>query len=234
LEELPEEFPDVEWAQAEAFVDAMLPRQGAIKVLDIKAGEQRFEIPRASYVVGVDVIQAERGRRPDADEHRVMDLERIELDASEYDVILCINVLEHARDPLQVIDAIRGALKTGGVFVAVLPNVVSLKAVVVRLTPQFVRDWFYAHVYRGAPGVRPAPSVHSFRLRPSSLRSLSRSRGWKLEYFRTYEGPVQRSVRRRYGIVGWRWRLVVGLTRVMTLGLLTAEETGVIAIFTKF
>ncbi len=94
------ESGDVEHARAERFVDSILPRDRVLKVLDIKAGEQRFEIRKPAYVVGVDVLQAERGRRPDADEHRVMDLEQVEIESTEYDVVLCINVLEHARDPL--------------------------------------------------------------------------------------------------------------------------------------
>jgi aryl-alcohol dehydrogenase-like predicted oxidoreductase len=36
-----------------------LPRDRVLKVLDIKAGEQHFEIRRPIYVVGVDVLQAE-------------------------------------------------------------------------------------------------------------------------------------------------------------------------------
>jgi hypothetical protein len=44
---------------------------------------------------------------------------------------------------------------------------------------------------------------------------------------------VQKSFRQRFGVVGWRWKLIVGVTRVMTFGLLTAEETGIIASFTK-
>src|SRR5881296_527596 len=94
---------DVDWTNAERFVDSILPRHSVLKVLDIKASQQRFELARPSYVVGVDVVQAERGRRPDADEHRVMDLERIDLDPNEYDVVLCVNVLEHVRNPLRVI-----------------------------------------------------------------------------------------------------------------------------------
>jgi hypothetical protein len=43
-------------------------------------------------------------------------------------------VLEHARDPLALFPAIRDALKTGGIFVAMLPKVVSLKGFLVRLT----------------------------------------------------------------------------------------------------
>jgi len=34
-------------------------------------------------------------------------------------------------------------------------------------------------------------------------------------------------------MVGWRWRVVVALTRLVTLGLLTAEDTGIIAVFRK-
>jgi SAM-dependent methyltransferase len=202
-------------------------------VLDIKAGDQRFEIRRPIYVVGVDVLQAERGRRPDADEHRVMDLERVELESTEYDVVLCINVLEHARNPLALFPVIREALKPDGIFVIELPNVVSLKGLLARLTPWSAHRWFYAHVVRAAPENHPVPSVHSLSLRPSSLLSHALAGGWKVRYFRTYEGPVQRSVRNRIGLVGRRWRLVAGLTRLMTLGVLTAEDTGIIAILTK-
>ncbi|MGZ4372440.1 MAG: class I SAM-dependent methyltransferase [Gaiellaceae bacterium] len=227
------ESGDVERARAERFVDSILPSEGVLKVLDIKAGEQRFEIREPIYVVGVDVVQAERGRRRDADEHRVMDLEQVDLESQKFDVVLCINVLEHAREPLRLFPVVREALKPKGVFVVVLPNVVSVKGFLARLTPWSVHRWFYAHVHRANPDERPAPSVHSLSLRPSSLRAEARSGGWKLEYFRTYEGPVQKSVRRRLGVVGWRWRIIVALTRVSTLGLLSAEDTGIIAILTK-
>jgi SAM-dependent methyltransferase len=227
------EFAHVEHARAERFVDSILPRDRVLKVLDIKAGEQRFEIRTPIFVVGVDVLQAERGHRPDADEHRVMDLEQVELESAEYDVVLCINVLEHARDPLALFPIVREALKPEGIFVIEVPNVVSLKGFLVRLTPWSLRRWFYTHVLRAVPEDHPAPSVHSLSLRPSSLLTQASSGGWKVQYFRTYEGPVQKSVRHRIGIVGWRWRLVAGLTRVMTLGLLTAEDTGIIAVLTK-
>jgi SAM-dependent methyltransferase len=220
-----------DYTEAERFVDAMLPRDGVLKVLDIKAGEQRFEIRQPIYVIGVDVVQAERGRRRDADEPRVMDLERIELEKEEYDVVLCVNVLEHARRPLLLFEHVGSALKGGGTFVIVLPNVTSLKSVVTRLIPWRLQRWIYARVLRHRD--RPARAVHSFSLRPRALMRQAQLRGWKVEYFRTYEGPVQKSLRQRYGVVGWRWRIVVGLTRVASLGLLTAEETGIIAVFTK-
>jgi len=228
----PHEVVD-EQAQAERFVHSLLPRDGVLRVLDIKAGDQRFEIRSPIYAVSVDVLQAERGHRPDADECRVMDLERVDLEGEAYDVVLCSNVLEHAGDPLALFPIMRDALKPGGILVTLFPNVVSLKSLVVRLTPGSVHRWFYVRVLRAGPGSHPARAVHSFSLRRSSLLSHARSGGWKVEYFCAYEGPVQKSVRHRIGLRGRPWRLAVLLTRVLTLGFLTAEETGIIAVFTK-
>jgi hypothetical protein len=75
-------------------VHSLLPRDGVLRVLDMKAGDQRFEIRSPIYAVSVDVLQAERGHRPDADEFRVMDLERMDLENEAYNVVLCNNVLE--------------------------------------------------------------------------------------------------------------------------------------------
>lgn len=219
------------YIEAERFVNSILPPGARLKVLDIKAATQRFEIRDPIYVVGVDVVQAERGVRPDADEHRVMDLERIDLERDEYDVVLCINVLEHARDPLALVDDVRDALKAGGRFVIVVPNVASVKGFATRLFPARLTRWFYTHILRG--GGEPAPSVHSLSLRPPSLLSYARSSGWTVDFFQAYEGPVQRSTRERFRIVGWRWRILVNLTRLATFGLLSAEDTGIIAVFTK-
>lgn len=224
------EPPDT-YAEAERFVNSILPGGVVLKVLDIKAATQRFEIRDPIYVVGVDVVQAERGVRHDADEHRVMDLERVDLETDEYDVVLCINVLEHARQPLALFDDVRQALKSDGRLVIVLPNVASVKGVVTRLFPWAVTRWFYARVLRADH--HPARAVHSSSLRPSSLLAYARSAGWTVDFFRTYEGPVQRSARERWRVVGWRWRAIVALTRLATLGLLSAEETGIIAVFTK-
>jgi len=136
----------------------MLPRGNVLRVLDIKAGEQRFEIRQPMYVVGVDVVQAERGRRPDADEHRVMDLERVELEHEECDVVLCVNVLEHAREPVVLLKHVGNALKGGGTFVVVMPNVASLKGFVVRLIPWRLQRWIYVRVLRSET-VRLAQSI---------------------------------------------------------------------------
>jgi hypothetical protein len=61
-------------------------------------------------------------------------------------------------------------------------------------------------------------------LRANAIVMLRAFRRAGLESFQTYEGPVQKSLRYRIGLVGWRWRLVVALTRAITLGLLSGDE----------
>jgi SAM-dependent methyltransferase len=222
-----------EQAEAELFVTSILPRHKLLKVFAAEAGQQQFAIRSPTYIVGADVLQAERGRRPNADEHRVIDLERLALETGHYDVVLCVNVLEHVRHPLSLFPVVWKALKQDGLFVLVLPNVVSLKGLVTRMTPWRLHRWFYARVLGATPERHPVSSVHSLSLRPNSLLAQARSGGWNVEYFRLYEGPTQRSVRSRVGIVGWRWRLMSTFIRLMSLGALAAEETGIIAVLSK-
>lgn len=221
-----------ELARAERFVAEFLPREGVLKVLAAEAGT-RFGVRPPTYVVGVETLQTERSPRSDADEQRVVDLERLELERAQYDVVLCCNVLEHVRRPLSVLPVLHGGLRPGGLVVIMVPNVVSVKGIVTRLTPFAIHRWYYRRVAGRHPDNDPAPSVHSFSLRPASLRRHAEKGGWKIEYWRVYEGGMQRTLRHRLGFVGWRWRLLVTLTRVLTLGFVTADGTGVIAVLSK-
>jgi SAM-dependent methyltransferase len=221
-----------ELARAERFVEEFLPREGVLKVLAAEAGTG-FGVRPPTYVVGVETLQTERSPRSDADEQRVVDLERLELERAQYDVVLCCNVLEHVRRPLSVLPVLHGGLRPGGLVVIMVPNVVSVKGIVTRLTPFAIHRWYYRRVAGRHPDNDPAPSVHSFSLRPASLRRHAEKGGWKIEYWRVYEGGMQRTLRHRLGFVGWRWRLLVTLTRVLTLGFVTADGTGVIAVLSK-
>ena len=222
--------PEDERARAERFVADILPRDQVLRVLAVEAGDQ-FAVRAPAYVVGGDVRQAERSPRPHADERRAIDLDRMNVETGEYDVVLFVNVLEHARKPLSLFPTAWSALKDGGLFVLVLPNVASVKGLLARFMPWRFQRWFYARILRSSSV--PARSIHSYSLRPSSLLAHARAGGWKVEYFRLYEGGVQRSVRQRLRLVGWRWRFVVVAIHLATFGLLTAEETGIILVLSR-
>jgi len=63
--------------------------------------------------------------RPRVNEVIVGDIERLDLPDhwTDFDVILCLDVLEHLVDPWSVVGALHKRLKPGGAIIASLPNV---------------------------------------------------------------------------------------------------------------
>ena len=66
---------------------------------------------------------------PEIDHAYACDLEDLELlkkisdEAGPFDLILCLDVLEHLRDPWSVVDCLADLLEPGGVIVSSIPNV---------------------------------------------------------------------------------------------------------------
>lgn len=192
----------------------------------------KFKIRSPAYVVGVTAFEAEKSPRRDANEYVETDLSTIELEPDEYDVALCCNVLEHLQRPLDVLPLLQAGLKDAGLLVVMMPNVLSLKGLITRYVPSATRRWFYGRLGASAD-IDLASTVHSFSLRPAAFQRYARKSGWGLEYWRVYEGGVQRTVRHRLGVIGWRWRFIVLATRFVSLGFVTAEGTGIIAVLRK-
>lgn len=82
---------------------------------------------KTSRTVGVEIAEtAAAAARANADEVYCLDFEHIELPAGndEFDVILCLDVLEHMVNPWDTVDRLVSRyLKPGGVLVVSLPNV---------------------------------------------------------------------------------------------------------------
>ena len=81
----------------------------------------------ASETIGVEIVEAAATQaRAFADKVHCLDFERHDLPAGhgQFDVILCLDVLEHMVDPWKVVDRlVTGYLKPGGTLVASLPNI---------------------------------------------------------------------------------------------------------------
>src|SRR5262249_52995000 len=221
-----------ELRRAEAFVNAALPDAGPLNVLAAEAAYQ-FAMRQPARIVRCDVIQAEPGVRRDVAERRTVDLEQLELESGAYDVVLFVNVLEHVRDPLSSFPVVSRALKEKGLFVVVVPNTASVKGVMARLAPSRLRRMYYRRLSMSQSTCLPVQNVHSWRLRPYALLRAAQKNGLSVAYFRLYEGPTQKSLRGRIGLVGRRWAITVALTKILTLGLLSADETGIIAVLAK-
>ncbi len=97
--------PLAEWLRREAAA-----RPGPFRVLDVGCGVKPyypFFKPHASEYVGVDVVD-----NPAADLQGAV--ESLPVEDGRFDLVLCIQVLEHADDPAQAVRELRRVVAPGG------------------------------------------------------------------------------------------------------------------------
>lgn len=131
-------------------IQPMLPTIPA-RVLEIGCGAGATlkwlkDIDLASHTVGVELFAeaAERAMQC-CDEVHQGDAEELvqgSLAHRQFDVVLCLDVLEHMVDPWTFVDRVQALLKPGGTFICSLPNVRNLNVV---LPLVFKGEWRYQH-----------------------------------------------------------------------------------------
>ena len=197
-----------------------------ITVLDAGCGRQsQLEPPAPAHVVGIDAVEAELAENQDLDEKIVGDIETYPLQPAAYDLIVCWDVLEHLRRPERGLDNLARALRPRGLIVIKVPNVLSVKGLVTKWTPVWLRRRIVRRMLPGVPEeYSPFPSFHRFSIAPRRLRARLEEHGLEVTFAGLYEADMQKRARARRRLAGLPWRVLEGLARV-TGGRIAVEPT---------
>lgn len=176
------------------------------KPIVLNAGCGNYTDPRPedmpeAWVVGLDIDADALAANDRLDERIVGDLETVQLDPGRFDVVICVDVLEHLRRPLAAVDNLIIALRPGGQLRLSVPNIASPKAIATKFTPHWFHIWVYRRVFHiaeaGQPGHPPFPVELRWQIRPSPLARHLRRRG--LDVSMTFvESGIMRSTRLRH------------------------------------
>ena len=138
--------PDKKFAQSrvQAVVDGWSTRHDSIRALDAGCGARcHVSLSGNVYRVGLDASGDALDANPQLDERIVGDLEQIDLQAGDFDIIICWFVLEHLRQPNRVLAVFVNGLRDDGLLVLAVPVVFSVKGLVAKFTPHWFHIWYY-------------------------------------------------------------------------------------------
>ena len=215
--------PDDPLARAQALVSHALADRASARVVEAGCGARsHLAYPAGTHVIGIDILRSQLRRNTDTRRLAQGDVMALPVASASADLVVCWDVLEHLPAPDRAIAEVARVLRPGGLAVLALPNILSLKGIVTRLTPWRFHVWVYRHVLgdpsAGTDAFDQFPTAFRFVLRPAGLRRLAASHGLRVEDLRLYEGPVPQHLRRRHRTADVALAAAGYITRLVSAG----------------
>ncbi len=224
--------------QLQAFVDEVLKERAGVRVLDAGCGSSSYvSMPETAHWVGIDIAEEQLRKNTVVDEKILGDIQEYELPPSSFDVIICWWVLEHLREPTKVLSHFRSALRENGIIILAVPNVLSVKGLVTKLTPNWFHVWIYRTLYgdrmAGVPGCPPFRTWLRFAISPVAIKCFGDKSGLSTDYLSLFEDEGTKRLRKQHRLVDACLSLPREIVRLLTLGKVDLGLTECIVVLKK-
>jgi SAM-dependent methyltransferase len=221
----------------QSLVDEFAGQSGHLRVLDAGCGSRGYVEFSDAHIVGMDISPEQLARNTSVDEKILGDVQTHALPESDFDIVVCWNVLEHLPHPDRALRNLARSLKPDGLLILRLPNVLSLKGLLTKFTPHVFHVWVYRSLLdepdAGRPGHAPFPTFLRYSISPNSIKRGGRRNGLSIVHASMFEGPQQQDIRARLGIRGRRWDVVKSIVRIATLNKVTPDLTDCIVVLKR-
>jgi SAM-dependent methyltransferase len=195
-----------------------------------------FAVPALAHVAGIDTSAAQLARNETLDEKVLGDIRTHRFD-QQFDIVSSWDVLEHVPDPVVALASLVQATRSGGLLVLKVPNVLSVKGLVTKLTPYPLHVWVYRRLYgydhAGRDDHGPFRTFLRLTISEPGLRRFARRHALTVEFVARYESEHQVRLRRRLRLDGAPWRGLCALVRVASLGLVSLDATELVVLMRK-
>jgi SAM-dependent methyltransferase len=203
-------------------VAAALVAGQAVRVLDAGCGSScHLDYGPNAHVVGLDVGKDELVANERLDDRILGDVQTYPIPPGSFDVVACLDVLEHLPRAKRALTNLAQAVRPGGLLVIALPNVVTPKSVVAKFTPFWFHMWVYRRTnnpHAGEPGHGPYRTYLRWTLRPRALRRFAEENGLEVLEMELAEGSFPSQLREHYTFGYGGWQMVAWTWRMLTLG----------------
>lgn len=222
----------------QAIIDAAFADLSSVTVLEAGCGSlTRVHFGPNSHIVGIDISQEQLDRHPGLDKRILGDIQEYQLDADSYDAIVCWYVFEHIKRPERALVNFAHAVKPGGLVILAVPNILSLSAVLAKITPHWFHVWVYKRIYgsrtAGQPGSAPFPTTLPFAIHPRKMISLAEQSGLEVVSQRQWEDPKQLRLRERVRLTGRPWTICRSVVRRLSRDRIDPQLTEVLLVLRR-
>lgn len=212
-----------------------------IRVLEAGCGTGRkgrvFGLKPNAHIVGIDTCEEVLGKNNVVSEKILGDIQTYPFRPSDFDLIICHDVLEHLPNPQKALSNFASAIRGGGLIVIASPIVNSVKGIVTKLTPHSVHVIGYRSLLgnkdAGKPGFGPFPAYLRWSISPSSMVRFAKDHGLTIEYFQLYHGRMWDRIIRKSRILGKSYYLFGRIVELLSFGRITAEMTDFMMVLGK-
>jgi len=170
-------------------------------------------------VLDIDEVQLKKNRY--ADKKILGDIQSYGFPRNSFELIVCYNVIEHLNAPDEAIRLFFHSLVPNGLLFMGAPNPKSLSGWITRFTPHWVHVWFYRFLLRersaGQPGHVPFRTIFHPIVTPTALIDFCRRLGFRIVYFREYQGDQYSRVAEQRPFVGSILNAAVYVANALTL-----------------
>lgn len=216
-------------------VDRLRGGREGLRVLEAGCGSSsHFDPGPGAHLLGVDISEKQLERNAALGEKLVGDIQALDLDGRQFDIVVCWDVLEHLPRPADALRDLAAATAPGGVLILAMPNPLSLKGLVTKLTPYRAHVFVYRVVFgnpsAGTDDRGPFHTFMRFAIASRSIVRAARQHGLTVLYQARYESPMQKEVRRKYPPVDLVWRTGALLLRTLSAGRVEPGVTDVVLV----
>lgn len=201
-----------------------------ISVLDAGCGsKQILNFGSKAFITGVDISQNQLERNKTVDEKILGDIQRIELPLSNFDIIVCWDVLEHLPSPEKAMKNFSRLIKKDGLIIIRVPNVISLKGLISKYTP----FCFHKLVYKICKyKSTPFPTFLKWNISPKSLINFSKDNNLTIQWLYFDSSWIEMLKKKSFLL----YTIYLGfgfILKILTFGNISISKTDFVIVYTK-
>jgi len=170
-----------------------------VKVLEAGCGSaSHIRFGGLAHVVGIDISKEQLAKNIEVQEKILGDIQEYPLPKEQFDVAVCWMVLEHVSRPKDALLNMFQSLKSRGLLIVAIPNLISFKGIVTKLTPFWFHVLFYKFMkYKS----RPFPTYLRVTIVPKRIMRFAEDNHFSVVFCRFVEGDAAKKLRARFWLV---------------------------------